>query len=69
MTIRTALSSQEEQWIIACYRFFEHYGFCDWYTVNKNEALKFIMKTGNGHLNPTFIQTKLDLLYNSVGIK
>jgi hypothetical protein len=65
--IRTALSSQEEQWVIVCYKFFLSHGFCDWYKIDQNKALIFMMKEGKGHVDPVFLSNKIAELYKSVG--
>jgi hypothetical protein len=42
--MRQAISSQEEAWVKACYRFFETHGMWDWYTVDRDQAVAEIMK-------------------------
>lgn len=67
--MRYAISSQEEAWVKACYRFFETHGMWEWYTVDRNRAIKEIMKNSGGQLNPAWVRKKIDELYDSVGVK
>jgi hypothetical protein len=67
--MRQAISSQEEAWVKACYRFFETHGMWDWYTVDRDQAVAEIMKNSGGTLNPVWVKNKIDELYESVGVK
>lgn len=67
--MRYAISSHEEAWVKACYRFFETHGMWDWYTVPRDQAVAEIMKNSGGTLNPIWVRNKIDELYESVGVK
>lgn len=67
--MRYAISSQEEAWVKACYKFFETHGMWDWYTVNQDQAVREIMKNSGGALDPVWVKNKIKELYNSVGVK
>jgi hypothetical protein len=66
--MRYALTSPEELWVIACYKFFEEYGFLSWYKTNKHDALRHMMQTSKGKMDPSFLKSKIDELYNGVGL-
>jgi hypothetical protein len=67
--MRYAISSQEETWVKACYKFFETYGMWDWYTVDQDQAVREIMRNSGGSLNPVWVKNKINDLYESVGVK
>jgi hypothetical protein len=67
--MRYAISSQEEAWVKACYKFFETHGACEWYTVDRNLAVREIMQNSGGTLNPVWVKKRIDELYDSVGVK
>jgi hypothetical protein len=67
--MRYAISSQEEAWVKACYKFFETNGMWDWYTVDRDRALREIMKNCGGTLNPIWVKNKIDELYDGVGAR
>lgn len=66
---RYAIGSMEEIWVVCCYKFFEKYGFYEWYVVEKEDAFKEMMKFSNGNANPSEIMRRIEELYNSVGVK
>lgn len=66
--MRYAISSQEEMWVKACYKFFERHGHWDWYKVDQQQAFHEMMKDGQGAINPTDLKQRIKELYQSVGI-
>lgn len=66
---RYAISTGEEVWVRACYKFFEEYGFWDWYQVPPDKAYLVIMKHTNGQANPFAIRQRVDELYKAAGVR
>lgn len=68
--MRYAISSQEEIWVKACYKFFEQNDMTYWYVgVNQEQAFRQMMKLSNGTANPTDLKRRIKALYESIGIK
>jgi hypothetical protein len=66
---RYAISTSEEIWIRACYKFFAEHGFYDWVQVPQDKAFVTIMKNTRGQGNPSHIRQKIDELYKAAGVK
>jgi hypothetical protein len=67
--IRYAISTEEEVWVRACYKFFEEYGFWDWYQIPPEKAFMVIMKHTKGQGNPLLIKQRVNKMYEDAGVK
>jgi NAD-dependent SIR2 family protein deacetylase len=66
---RYAISTGEEVWVRACYKFFEEHGFYNWYQVPVDKAYLIVMKHTRGQANPFVIRQRVDQLYKDAGVR
>jgi hypothetical protein len=66
---RYCISTSEEVWVRSCYKFFEEFGFWDWYQVPQEKAFLSIMKHSRGQGNPHLFKQKIEQLYKDAGVK
>lgn len=66
--MRRAISTSEEVWVRACYKFFEEFGFWYWYEVPKEKAFAVIMMNTKGAGNPEIIKQRVEQLYKDVEV-
>lgn len=66
---RYCISTSEEIWVRACYKFFEECGFWDWYLTHPDKAYLIVMKHTRGQANPFVIRQRVDQLYKDAGVR
>lgn len=66
---RYTLATSEEVWVRSCYKFFEEYGFWDWYQVPPDKAFLIVMRHAKGQANAFIFRQKIDELYKAAGVR